>query len=121
MPGKHTNLIITAVAVLMACSAFAQGTHEEHMHSISKDVDALHDVLAPLWHAKAGKKRSQKVCGQVDQLANLARAIHAMDTKSLVESIAGLKVQCQATPTNIDAAFAELHEAFHHLAEPKQH
>ncbi len=121
MPSNPTNLIAMIVAVLLAGSAFAQANHEKHAHSFAKDVDAFHAVLAPLWHAKAGKERSQKVCTQADKLANLASGIDGADAKPLVKSIAALKVQCQANPTKIDAAFAQVHGEFHRLAEHEEH
>ena len=121
MPRTHTNSIAVIVAMLLAGSGWAQGNHEKHAHSFTKDVDAFHEVLAPLWHAKAGKARSQKVCAQTDKLATLARDISGGDTKPLVESIATLKEQCQAGPTRIDAAFAKVHEAFHRLDQHEEH
>lgn len=119
MPGNHTNRIVVIVIALSAGSAFAQDKHENHLHSFAGDVDALHAVLAPLWHAPKGKERSQKVCTQAGKLANLAGDIHGADTGPLVESIAALKLQCQANPAKVDAVFARVHEAFHHLAEPR--
>ena len=114
-------MFIAAISVLMAGSAWAQDNHEKHAHSFSKDVDALHAVLAPLWHAEAGKERSQKVCTQVDTLEGLTKEINGADTKPLLTSLTALRKQCQANPTKIDVAFSQVHEAFHHLAEPKGH
>jgi hypothetical protein len=121
MTRNHTTLIAIIAAVLLIGSAFAQDNHELHEHSFAKDVDAFHAVLAPLWHAKAGKERSQKVCTQADKLESLATGIHGTDTKHLIESLAAVRVQCQANPTKIDEAFAQVHEAFHHLAGHEEH
>ncbi|MCX7164618.1 MAG: hypothetical protein WCI19_10665 [Betaproteobacteria bacterium] len=109
------------VTVLLAGSAGAQDKHENHMHSFAKDVDALHAVLAPLWHAPAGKERSHRVCTQTETLEALTREIQGADTKPLLASLAALKKQCQSNPGKIDVAFSRVHEAFHHLAEPGQH
>lgn len=117
MSRKHTNFFIAAIAVLMTGGVFAQDSHEKHAHDFAKDVDAFHAVLAPLWHAKAGKERSQKVCTQADKLEKLGRDIKGGDATPLVESLTALKVQCQENPTKIDAAFSKVHEAFHRLAE----
>jgi hypothetical protein len=121
MPKKYSHLIVLIVAVLLAGSISAEDNHEKHSHSFPKDVDALHAVLAPLWHSRAGKERSQKVCAQADKLEALTRSIRSGDAKVLLASIAALKLQCQASPVDIDAAFSQVHEAFHRLAEPGQH
>jgi hypothetical protein len=91
----------------------------EHAHDFSKDVDAFHSVLAPLWHAQAGNERSQRVCEQASKLESLAMEIHHRDSAALVKSVATLKVQCQTNPADVDAAFSRVHDAFHHLAETK--
>ncbi|MFA7269900.1 MAG: hypothetical protein WC073_11195 [Sterolibacterium sp.] len=119
MPKKCRNFIVAIVATLLAGSAIAENNHENHRHQFSKDVDALHEVLAPLWHAHAGNERSQKVCAQAQKLESLTRDIQSGDTKNLLGTIAALKAQCQASPTDIDAVFSQVHEAFHRLAEPK--
>jgi hypothetical protein len=119
VPGKYRNLIVAIVATWLAGSAIAEDSHEKHAHDFAKDVDALHAVLAPLWHARAGKERSQKVCAQADKLESLTRDIHSGDTKTLLVSLGALKARCQASPTDIDAAFSQVHEAFHRLADPR--
>lgn len=108
-------------AALLAGSSIAEDAHEEHPHNFSKDVDAFHAVLAPLWHAKAGKERSQKVCAQASKLESLAREIQSGDAKALLAATMELKVQCKATQIDIDAAFSKVHESFHRLAEHKEH
>ena len=120
MPRKHTNLIVVIGAALLAGSAIAADSRERHAHSFAKDVDAFHSVLAPLWHARVGKGRSQNVCAQSDKLERLAKAIHSANAKPLLTSIAALKTQCQTAPADIDAVFAQVHEAFHHLTEPQE-
>lgn len=117
----HTRLTLTIVAVLFAGSASGEDKGEKHMHSFAKDVDALHAVLAPLWHAPPGKERAQNVCAQAPRLESRAREIRSGDAKALLASIAALRVQCQANPSDIDAIFSQVHEAFHHLAEPGNH
>jgi hypothetical protein len=118
---KTTSIVIAAiVSALMVSIAIAEGQNENHAHSFAKDVDAFHATLAPLWHAKPGTERSQHVCAQAGQLENLATVIHGGDTKPLLASIATLKTQCKTSPNAIDAAFAEVHEAFHRLTEPER-
>ena len=121
MPKIYTKLIVAIVAVLFAGSAIGEEKGEKHKHNFAKDVDALHAVLAPLWHARPGKERSQNVCAQAHKLESLAKEIHSGDAKALLVSIAALKAQCQASPSDIDAAFSQVHDAFHHLAEHKGH
>lgn len=120
MSKRDRNLIAAIVTSLMAGSAIAEDPHEDHGHSFAKDVDAFHATLAPLWHARPGKERSQNVCAQAGKLESLATDIHSGDSKPLLASIAVLKAQCKTSPTKIDVAFADVHEAFHHLAEPKR-
>lgn len=117
MPRTHMNLIVVIAATLVATSAIAESNHEEHAHDFSKDVDALHAALAPLWHEHAGEERSRKVCAQTNTLENLTRDIQNGDTRLLLKSIAALKVRCQTSPTNIEDAFTQVHDAFHHLTE----
>lgn len=114
-------LIALIGTLLMAGSALAQIGREKHDHGFSKDVEAFHAALAPLWHAKAGNERSKEVCARAGELENLANDIHSADAKVLLKSLAVLKVKCQAGSDHVDPAFAQVHEAFHRLAEGKKH
>lgn len=121
MVRPQTNFVALMAAALLAGSAFAQDKHENHDHAFAKDVDAFHSLLAPLWHADAGKERSRKVCAQADKLESLGREIRGPDAMSLVESVRALRLRCQTDPTRIDEAFARVHEAFHRVAEHPKH
>ena len=114
------NMIVVSI-LLIAASAFAEEKHEGHEHNFSRDVDAFHGALAPLWHAQSGIDRSRQVCVQANKLENLAKGIQGADTKPLVDSIAALRLECQMSPAKIDAAFAQVHEAFHHVVASKGH
>jgi hypothetical protein len=118
VPGKLVKLTVALAAALLAASASAEDSHEKHHHHFAKDVDALHKVLAPLWHAKPGKARSQKVCAQAGQLGSLSRDIRSGDNTALLTSITALKAQCQTAPADIDAVFSQVHDAFHRLVDP---
>lgn len=119
MNGRNcTWVALIAALLLIGGSALAEDKRERHPHAFAKDVDALHAALAPLWHAQPGKERARNVCAQVDRLDGLSRDIRSGDNKALLASIAGLKAQCLASPAEIDAAFAKVHDAFHDLAEP---
>jgi hypothetical protein len=113
---KWVALIVAAL--LIGGSALAEDKRERHPHAFAKDVDALHAALAPLWHAQPGKERARNVCAQVERLDGLAREIRSGDARAMLASIEGLKAQCLASPAEIDAAFAKVHDAFHDLAEP---
>jgi hypothetical protein len=118
MQKYRSSFAAAILAVLSIGSAAAQGQSEhEHPHNFSRDVDAFHSVLAPLWHAPAGKERSQRVCEQAPRLEGLAAEIRHAEAPALVKAVAALKSQCQTNPVEVDAALAHVHDAFHHLAE----
>lgn len=121
MPGNQKFLLAATFAALLASSAVAADRHEEHRHAFAKDVDAFHAALAPLWHARPGPERARNVCAQARQLAGLAAEIRSGDAKILVASVAALQQRCQANPADIDTVFADVHQAFHHLAERRGH
>jgi hypothetical protein len=121
MPKILTPLIAAIAATLFAGSAGAESKHEKHSHNFAKDIDAFHAALAPLWHASAGKARSQKTCAQANKLETLAKDIHSGDATALLATIGDLKARCQTNPTDINATFSEVHEAFHRLIEAKAH
>lgn len=118
MSTKRLPLIALFAATLLTGGAVAAEPPEHHHHhAFAQDVDAFHAVLAPLWHAKPGKERSRNTCAKVGELETLAGNIRSADAKPLLGSIAVLKKQCQTSPGKIDAAFSEVHEAFHRLIE----
>lgn len=121
MPGNKKFLIAVTLAALLAGSVNAADRHQEQRHDFAQDVDAFHAVLAPLWHARPGQQRSREVCVQAKQLASLAGEIRSGDAKTLVASVAALQQRCQINPADIDAAFFDVHQAFHHLAERRGH
>ena len=117
MPGTQITLIAMCGVVFVAGSAIGQDRHDHHNHKFTQDIDAFHAALAPLWHAQVGDQRSANACAQAGKLESLAREIRKADTKALVASVAALKAQCTANPTNIDAAFFDVHDAFHRVME----
>lgn len=121
MPGNQRFSIAATFAALLAGGAIAADRQNEHHHDFAKDVNAFHAVLAPLWHAQPGPERSRNVCAQAAQLASLAAEVRSGDAKALVASVAALQQRCQAKPAEIDAAFFDVHEAFHHVAERQRH
>lgn len=116
---KNRKLIVLTAAALLTGGAIAAEPRGGHHHAFAKDVDAFHAVLAPLWHARPGKERSLQVCAKAKQLEKLAGDIRTSDSQALAAAAGALTKQCQSGPNGIDAALFDVHEAFHHLAEPK--
>lgn len=109
--------IAVVLAALWAGGAAAQGFREPHPHDFAKDVDAFHSILAPVWHMPLGKERSRRACAQADNLQAAAGAIRSADATQLSGAVSAFKAQCQGNPAQVDAAFAQVHDAFHHLME----
>jgi len=119
MTGIRTPLI---AALLAACAigssgAAAQPAAGHHHHHFADDVEAFHDVLAPIWHAPHGKARSDDACRQAGRMAELAQAIHSADAGALRSRLSALTERCRAAQGGIDTALFEVHEAFHRLLE----
>jgi hypothetical protein len=117
MRGRHPKLIAITAATLLVGSVAAEDQHDGHAHDFASDIAAFHSVLAPLWHAGTGRERSRQICAQAVRLENQAMEIHSADSKQLLTTLDTLRTQCQTSPANVDAAFAQVHEAFHRLAE----
>ncbi len=108
---KLIKLFGVTLAVTCLGSAIAD---DHHHHHFAKDVDAFHEVLAPLWHARPGPERLPNACAKVGELGRLASEIRSTDATELVASIAAMKTACQSKG-DVDGAFHDVHEAFHHL------
>jgi len=107
------------------------GDHQvdgEEMHDeLSPEMKSFHDVLAPLWHADKGAKRSADTCAAVPQLQANADGIATATppvstnadtwttgTRALVAAVGDLATACKAK-AEIEAPFAKVHDAFHGL------
>lgn len=120
MEKKSASLIVALAAAHLIGSASAEDHREGHMHHhFPKDIDAFHSVLAPLWHARPGKERSQNACAKAGEMERLAKDIRSGAAAPLLASIGTLKKKCQGNQADIDAALFDVHEAFHRLAEPQ--
>ncbi len=100
----------------------------EQMHDeLSPEMKTFHDVLAPLWHADKGAKRSADTCAAVPQLKTNADGIATATppvstnadtwttgTRALVAAIGELETACKGK-ADIEAPFAKVHDAFHNL------
>lgn len=120
------------------------GEHGEHKHGehgehgdhpkMTAEVSAMHDVLAPLWHAEKSPERENKTCEAVPTFEERAGAIdktvpesaraneagyHAA-AQGLITSVGALKAEC-AKPAggraDFDAKFKDMHEAFHKVMD----
>lgn len=108
-----------------------EGMHEGHegMHdeeAMPAELGKFHDVLKPLWHAPAGDKRTADTCAAIPAMAAQADAVAKAPppkadaakfgpaAKGLVDAVAALKAPCDAKDgPGFDAAFKNVHEAFH--------
>lgn len=113
-----SKFILAALAIATSSSIWAEVPNHHHQH-LAKDVDALHAVLAPLWHARPGTERLPNACAKADELARLAAGIRSMDASKLVASLATMKSACESKQGDVDGAFYDVHEAFHQLLDAK--
>lgn len=108
--------------ILVGAMAFGFGAAlaDEHGHAhphFAPDVDAFHSLLAPIWHARPGKARSREACAKAGEMANSAGQIRSADATALLASIGRLQAICKGKPAGVDAAFFDVHEAFHQLID----
>lgn len=116
MTNRPTALLVAALAALSLSSAMADEHGHPHPH-FAPDVDAFHALLAPVWHARPGKARSRNACAKAGELAQSAGEIRSTDASALVAAIGQLQAACKSKPAGIDAAFFDVHEAFHQLID----
>src|SRR5690606_160573 len=88
----------------------APAAHGKEAHEqLPPQVKAFHDVLAPLWHAEKGPKRTSDTCKSVGELKMAALAIEdapvpeeaasdaegwKKDARALTASVGGLEGSC---------------------------
>lgn len=113
----RTMLIAVAAAGLGAAGPGVAAADEHGHPRFAADVDAFHALLAPIWHARPGKARSRDACAKATEMARRAGEIRSADAAGLQASLSRLKATCQAAPDKVDAAFFDVHEAFHRLIE----
>jgi hypothetical protein len=109
--------ILPALLLAAALGADAASAQEPRHHHLAPDLDAFHAVLAPAWHAEADARRSPDACAKVGDLEARAKDIRSTDPSALVAAVGAMKLKCQSQPGNVDAAFADVHDAFHRLME----
>lgn len=121
MKKKSLSLILPFIAMILTTPVSADPGHEQHAHHhhFNQDVESFHAVLAPLWHSRPGKERTVNVCAKANQLETLAKDIHSADAKPMLAKLAILKQKCKTNRNDVDAAFFDVHEAFHQLIDHK--
>jgi hypothetical protein len=97
-------------------------TNTAHEHEgMSPEVEAFHEVLAPLWHQDPGPGRGQAACAASADLNTRAEAVAAAqpgdESAALVSRAHALAETCANDPGVAEGALGELHEAFHALIE----
>lgn len=117
MINKLSRMLLVVSSALWVTAALAETPGHKHHHNFPKDVDAFHAVLAPIWHARPGKERSRNACTQAAEMEKLARDIQSSDATTLVATINTLQGKCKGKPGDVDAAFFDVHEAFHRLID----
>lgn len=122
MSRKPKQLIAAAIAASLIGGAVAagQGEHGHHHHHFPADVDALHGVLAPVWHADRGAERNRDACARAGRMAGLAQAIRSTDAARLQASLATLAKTCTDGKGDVERALFDVHEEFHRLIEPRK-
>jgi hypothetical protein len=125
-----TTTMVTPPAGSGSAAHHEGGEHE----NLTPELNAFHDLLAPLWHATAGAQRMADTCGAIDRFKAAADAVgkatppvptHAdawtTATRALVAAVDELAAACTAkSDAKFEAAFKKVHEAFHALMEQAQ-
>jgi hypothetical protein len=106
------------------------GEHQGGHHpQLSPAQHAMHEVLAPIWHAEASPARNTRACEQAASLRthaeNVQREAAPADAPAntaevraaLVTATAALVDDCAAGGANVPAKLADVHTAFHHVFE----
>ena len=107
------NLGLYLSVILFSLSSMAK--EEEHSHDFTENVSAFHDVMAPLWHADSSMERIKSTCEAVEKMQVLASRIDGANT--LIKSLLALSSNCDKELKVFDAAFLQVHHAFHKVTD----
>ncbi len=121
-----------------ATSSMGEHAHEGHEGgehpTLTPEMNAFHDVLAPLWHAEPGVERKENTCKATAQLHELAAQIFVaapagadltvwqQEASALDGALGELDGPCFGGMTNqgtmtFEDAFHGVHQQFHVLME----
>ncbi len=139
---KNSLLAFVVVASLAGCggstSSTETATHDEQSggethhdeHGWSASLTAMHDVLAPCWHAEPGATRAALACTNASELDARAQAVAAdatpegqdadgwsAATTQLTSATAALVAECSASGPAAEERLGAIHDAFHVLIE----
>lgn len=114
MVKQFTTMVLAVSTVLWVGGALAE-EHGHMHHQFPQDIDAFHSLLAPIWHARPGKERAQNACAKAAEMERAARNIQSADAAPLVAALVTFGATCRGKPADVDAAFSDVHEAFHRL------
>ena len=138
---KNARLLFPfCVLVLGACGGGAAqvATHDEHDHDHEHgherarvaEIDALHDVLAPVFHAEPGATRAAAACENASALHDRSAAVAAAaapegvdgshwhdETSELVSASDALVAECGASGPAAEERLEALHARFHGVME----
>ena len=132
-------LCVCALAGLTACGgsgssgsgggASSGGEHEDH-HPHIAEVTALHDEIAPVFHAEPGVVRASAACEHASALherslavqsATLPASIDAEAWRSatidLVVAADALQTECSGQGPAVEERLSHLHDSFHRVME----
>jgi hypothetical protein len=145
MTPLRLSVILALAALAPACGGGSsqstetahheQGAGGEDHHSeghprIPGNLTALHDVLAPTWHAEPGATRAGMGCTNAARLDEESRAVASSPAPAGVDAAAwgtaaaqltaasaALVAECGASGPEVEARLSTLHDAFHALLD----
>ncbi|MBX3231351.1 MAG: hypothetical protein KIT84_10435 [Labilithrix sp.] len=88
--------------------------HEEH-GKMNPALHDFHEVIAPIWHTKAGDERVAKACSGEKALRDKAVAVGDAE---LTASADAVKAACEKPgKSDVETKLSSVHDRFHKLAE----
>ena len=125
------NTAPVAAAEPVATPPAAAPVADEHEHEFPPEVEAFHDVLAPLWHADPGPGRTDNTCAALEDLGDRAEAVATgtvpplereeqlswqQAAELLVVSVEELELVCdQEGRPGFEDSLSAVHDRFHAL------
>jgi hypothetical protein len=104
--------------------------HGEHARALPPELQALHGVLAPVWHSEPGARRTAAACDAAATLVARAQAVAdaavpdgaeagawGEATADLVQTSRQLAAACGASAPESEAKLTAFHDAFHALVD----
>lgn len=132
--GKGKAVAPTTTTTQPAGSGSEQAAPGGEHGNLRPELNAFHELLAPLWHAPAGAQRIADTCAAIDRFKAAADAVGKSTppvqtnadswtkaTRALVAAVDDLAAACAAkADAKFEAAFAKVHDAFHALMKQAQ-